>query len=254
MALKRSAICLLSFLFLLFPQVALATGKVELVADYSIDEPVFTQGLELLDKQLVLGTGLYGESEIGYLDLTSGKFQTIDTLEPQYFGEGLTATPHYLWQYTWREGKAFKRSLDDLSIQETVDFDGSGWGMAYDEEEQVIWTSDGTEKLTKRNPETFEAIDFLTITYQGKPITQINELEFANGSIYANVWQTNFIVKINLTTGKVDEIWDLTPLVEQLDFKEENPDRVLNGIAHIEDNRFLVTGKLFPIVWEVHLK
>lgn len=239
---------------LLLPLNVQAADNVELIERYTIKEPVFTQGFELVDDQLVLGTGLYGESEIGWLNLETGDYQVQDQLDETYFGEGLTATPDYLWQFTWQEGKAFKRSLEDLSVTEEIEFDGIGWGMAYDEKANVIWTSDGSSQLTKRDPETFEALDTLTITFNNHPIEQINELEYANGVLYANVWQTNKIIKLNLQDGQVEQIWDLTELVEELTFVDADPDRVLNGIAHIEDNRFYVTGKLYPIIWEVELK
>ena len=244
-------------LFLLWilgmPVTVQAADSVLVIDQYPINKPVFTQGLEVIENRLVLGTGLYGESEIGWIDLETGDFQVQDQLDDDYFGEGLTATSDYLWQFTWREEKAYKRSLDDLTLLEEITFDGDGWGMAYDEKADVIWTSDGSAQLTKRDPETLVALDTLTVTQNNQMIERLNELEYANEAIYANVWQTNKIVKINLQDGQVEQVWDLTDLVEELHVTDANPDRVLNGIAHIEGNRFYVTGKLFPIIWEVEL-
>lgn len=240
-------------LILLKPEIVLAGGVVTLQDTYKIDTPVFTQGLELIEDKLVLGTGLYGESAIGWLDLNTGKYQIEDSLDEAYFGEGLTATPQFLWQFTWQEQIAFKRNLDDLKMIEQVAFEGNGWGMAYDEDLDVIWTSDGSNQITKRDPLTFEKLDSLNVSFNGEKVQNINELEFANGMIYANVWQTNLIIQINLETGNVKNQWDLSQLVKELSFENNDPDRVLNGIAHIKGNEFYVTGKLFPVIWKVSL-
>lgn len=231
-------------------------GQYELVEVYPSDANAFTQGLELNDQeQLLLGTGLYGESTIGYLDLTTGQYNIVDQLSDNYFGEGITETKDAVWQLTWRNGIAFKRDKDTLEIIDEVNYEGEGWGLAYDGDTNTLWMSDGTSVIEQRDSETFEILDTIDVTLDGKLVEEINELEYVNGYIYANVWYTNIIIVINPKTGVVENYYDVTALLSDYLTAQQLKDiDTLNGIAHIADNRFYITGKLFPVVFEVELQ
>lgn len=230
-------------------------AEYELINIHPFDKTAFTQGLEMHNEQLLLGTGLYGKSLIAYVNLVNGEIEVIDKLDNEYFGEGLTVTEDYVWQLTWRENTALKRTLDSLEIIESVYYEGEGWGLAYDEERKILWMSDGTSYLYQRDPLTFELIDKMKVTYNNQEIDNINELEYANGRIYANIWYTNQVIAINPETAFVTELYDFSDLLEE----ELNPDQLLtidslNGIAHIEGNRFYITGKFYPVIFEIELK
>lgn len=240
-------------LFLVYSKVE-ASDDYRLLKTFSNDDSLYVQGFEQYDGQhIVIGTGKYGSSMIGLYNIETGEYQVFDPLGEDYFGEGLTRVEDYIWQFTWREGTAFKRDFSTLKVIETVKYQGEGWGMAYDEEENVIWTSDGSHFLTKRDSKTFSEISKLSISENNRLVLNINELEFVNGAIYANIWQTNDIIKIDLETGKVMHRWNLSDLVDKLEFSTEDTNRVLNGIAHIKDNRFYITGKRYPVIWEIEL-
>ncbi|XJS11531.1 glutaminyl-peptide cyclotransferase [Aerococcaceae bacterium WGS1372] len=220
------------------------------------ESDAFTQGLELNeDGQIVMATGLYGESKIGILDQNSGQFNTIDQLDDYYFGEGITFTPDALWQLTWKENTVFKRDPDTYDIIDILNYEGEGWGLAYDDKLNIIWMSDGSHIIQKRNSKDFELIDTIEIYFNNLAVENINELEYANGYLYANVWYTNKIIAINTITGEIDYQYDMTELISNNLSKEqlESID-TLNGIAHIRDNRFYITGKYYPVIFEVELK
>lgn len=227
-----------------------------LISIHPSESSAFTQGLELnQNNELLLATGLYGESKIGYLDLETGEYDVVDELAEEFFGEGLTVTSDVVWQLTWRNGVAFKRDKETLEIISTVNYDGEGWGLAYDEEKDIIWMSDGTSIIEQRDPDTFEILDSIEVSYNEMLVEEINELEYANGYIYANVWYTDTIIAINPITGIVEYQYDFTEIIEDTFTDQELKEiDTLNGIAHIEDNRFYVTGKLYPVVFEVELQ
>lgn len=246
----------LTFSFAL-AQPAQAQGSIELVNTHPSDNSVFTQGIELEDDgDILVSSGLYNESSIGYLDLETGTYQAVEDLEDQYFAEGLTITPDWVWQLTWQEGVAFKRDPETLEVVDEVSYEGEGWGLAYDEDRQVLWMSDGSNRLYMRDPETFEVKGQWEIEFEGQPLNLLNELEYANGMIYANVWYTNQVYAIDPITGEVLEVYDFTSLLEEADISQADRQTMdsLNGIAHIEDDRFYITGKLYPLVFEVSLR
>ncbi|MBF6626523.1 glutaminyl-peptide cyclotransferase [Aerococcaceae bacterium zg-BR9] len=241
--------------FIACQQSVFAVGDVVLVERFPSDETAFVQGLELLeDGTLLMSTGLQGKSRIQTISPKNGKVQVRSKLDSSLFGEGITVTDSAVWQLTWKNGIAFKRDKKDLSKSEAYKFKGEGWGLAYDLKEKVLWQSDGTNLLMKRNPENFELLETISVRDGNLPVKSINELEFANDAIYANIWHTNKIIKINPKTGAVMKQWDLTELVQSLMVKKGDINRVLNGIAHIKGNEFYVTGKLYPEIWRVSLQ
>lgn len=227
----------------------------EVIDQISIQSKPFVQGFELLDEDsLIIGTGLYGESLIQVINLDSMQVEKTENLDRQVFGEGITLSPQGIWQFTWREGLAFLRDSQSLEILETFNYQGEGWGMAYDSDRQVIWTSDGSNQVTARSSIDFQPISQLEIfNSEGTAVENINELEYADGFLYANVWQTNQIMAIDPQNGNIIATWDLSELVEELDFEDQDPNRVLNGIAHIKNNEFYVSGKRFPVIWHLRL-
>lgn len=235
--------------------------EIKLLALYPSDQEAFTQGLEvhpmLESGQLLMGTGLYGESSLGILDLETGEYKVKDALDEQYFGEGITVTDEVVWQLTWKEGTAFKRDLLSFDLLESVDYAGEGWGLAYDEDRQILWHSDGSSQLSLRDPDTFDLLGQLEVTYQQQAVTNLNELEYANGLVYANVWFTDLVIAINPENGHVQQVYDLHTLLEEVnqDYSAEAIEKmdVLNGIAHKEGDVFYLTGKQYPYILEVEL-
>lgn len=231
----------------------LSAQEVKLLNTYVSDEQAFIQGLELNSEgKLLYSSGLYGKSEVGYLTLNVNMREVKDRLAPEFFGEGLTITPYGIWQLSWQEQTAFLRNSKTLKVEKMAHYLGEGWGLAYDKMRGQLWLSNGSDKLQIFQPQTFEKQGEISVRYLGQPVFRLNELEFANGFIYANIWQTNFIVKIEPAQGEVVKIYDLTPWVSELGLSD--PNDVLNGIAHISEDRFYVTGKRFPVIWEMELK
>ena len=241
------------------PYYPVAAGSYQVIQRYPSDRNWFTQGLELNNQnQLIIGSGRYGQSQLGELDLVTGAVKVLATLPHNLFGEGITHTPTALWQLTYKEHQALKRNPQTYEVVATYHYEGEGWGIAYDSDRQVLWMTNGSAMLQKRDPETFELLDELPITYQGKPLERVNELESVEGYLYANVWQTNQLIKLDPTTGRVQDTVDLTPLLQQYQLLPQasvagGPD-YLNGIAHIEGKRFYITGKLYPDLFEVELE
>lgn len=241
---------------LIIPIMSVSSQDEYILLDIKQSNPqAFTQGFELNEQgNLVLATGIYGESDIGYLDLETGEFNVVDSLESIYFGEGITYTPNALWQLTWKEHKAFKRDPESMVVIDQVEYEGEGWGLAYDEDLDVLWMSDGSNIIQQRDPESFELMDTLEVRLDNQNIEDINELEYANGYLYANIWYTNTIIVIDPNTGDIVYQYDLTDLLnENLTENELDSIDSLNGIAHIEGNRFYITGKLYPKVFEIEL-
>lgn len=237
--------------YLLIP--TLAQAEVIVHKQHPFNPQIFTQGLERNDQgKLLYSSGLYGQSEIGYLTLGSTQKESVNPLPPHYFAEGLTITPYGIWQISWREQTAFLRDPQTLKVIKTVHYSGEGWGLAYDAKADQLWLSDGSDRLQLFDPQDFTKLGEIKVHYQGKPVYQLNELEFANGFLYANVWQTDVIVKIEPKTGEIVRVYDFSAYVKPLNLTD--PNAVLNGIAHIKENRFLVSGKYFPVMWEVELE
>lgn len=250
--LKNNLLTTLTFLiFLLVPHLSIAQN-ITLINTYPTDSNVFLQGLEF-DRRghLLYSSGKYGQSEIGYLSLNSQPRIIKDRLDEHHFAEGLTVTPYGIWQVSWHNQTAFLRDIHTLKTIRTAHYLGEGWGLAYDTQRHQIWLSNGSHILQTFNPKSFAKTGEIKVFYQNEPVTNINELEFANGFIYANIWQTNSIIKINPSNGEVVQHYDLSPWIEEL--KQHHTIDTLNGIAHIHGHRFLITGKYYPIIWEMEL-
>ncbi|MGW4477136.1 glutaminyl-peptide cyclotransferase [Rhodococcus triatomae] len=212
------------------------------------DPTAFTQGFEISDGEIVEGTGLEGRSYISARDLDSGVERVRVPLAGDMFGEGLTVAGDTVWQLTWKEGVAFARDRDTLAERSRVSYDGEGWGLCAQPDRLVM--SNGSDTLTFRDRESFEATGSVRVTLDGLPLDQLNELECTDdGAVYANVWQTSEIVRIDPATGAVTAVIDASGLLTP---EQAAGADVLNGIAAIPGtDRFLITGKFYPVTFDV---
>jgi glutamine cyclotransferase len=231
-----------------------AALRAQVVATLPHDPTAFTQGLELADGVLYEGTGLYGRSEFRATNPQTGAVLTKVSLPESMFGEGITIVGAKVWQLTWRDGVAFHRDLATGTETGQARYSGEGWGLCHDVAGKRLVMSDGSARLTFRDPDTFEPTGEVTVTMAGTPVTELNELEcVGNNTAYANVWQTNTIMRIDLATGQVTARVDLSGLLDQVELPGDGRnDAVPNGIAAIPGtDEFLVTGKLWPKVFRV---
>jgi len=219
------------------------------VATYPHDESAFTQGLVYHDGLLYDGTGLYGQSSLRITDLSTGDIIEQADIPSDLFGEGITVMGDRVFQITWKENTGFVYSLDLVYI-DTFTYDGEGWGLTHDGEHLIL--SNGSSTLSFLNPGTFQVMRTVDVTYDDEPVSNLNELEYVDGVIYANVWQTDRIVMIEPEDGAVVGWIDLAGIEEYLDSTDGI--NVLNGIAYnYESGRLLVTGKLWPNIFEIEL-
>lgn len=225
--------------------------SVEVVAEYPHDPSAFTQGLILVDGQLYEGTGLNGRSELRLVDLQTGEVLERHPLSDEYFGEGITVLGDRIYQITWQTQTAFVYDRESFELLETFAYDTEGWGLTHDGASLIM--SDGTDQLFFRDPETFEVTRQISVRDGDNPIDRLNELEYIDGVIWANVWQSNFIARIDPETGNVIDWLDLSTLAQQALAAGEQVD-VLNGIAwNPETNTAYVTGKLWPTLFEIRV-
>jgi len=222
----------------------------EVVQAYPHDPTAFTQGLIYLDGFLYESTGLYGQSSLRKVDLETGEvLQQVDIPE-KYFAEGLTEWDDTLVQLTWQEHTGFVYGLADFQRQREFDYGTEGWGLTHDDQQLIM--SDGTSTIFFLDPETFEVQNTVTVTDQGQEIRAINELEWVQGEIFANIWQTDDIIRIDPTTGDVLGWVDLRGLLPEEERTQQT--NVLNGIAYdAVADRLFVTGKLWPKLYEIKL-
>lgn len=228
----------------------------EVLRFYDRADDAFTQGFEIDGDVLYEGTGLEGSSFVRRTSLENMTELGRVDLPSDLFGEGITVDGDTLWQITWQDGVAIARDRDTLAEQRRVDYDGEGWGLCTQGEgtpDDRLVMSDGTSTLTFRDPTSFDAVNTVDVTLDGNPVERLNELECAeDGSIYANVWQTFDIMRIDPTTGRVTAVVDGKPMWDSMSATERNGADVFNGIAQIPGtDRFLVTGKFWPKIFEV---
>jgi glutamine cyclotransferase len=219
--------------------------RVQVLATLHHDSTMYTEGLEIHDGVLYEGSGLVGQSRVRATALTGSRLLREATLPVPLFGEGLTVTGAALWQLTWTNGVAIERDPATLGQRRVVTYQGEGWGLCYDGHRLVM--SDGSDRLTFRDPVTFAAVGQVQVRMDGEPVGALNELECTGGSIWANVFQTDRIVRISPTTGVVTGVVDASGL-----FNPQDEGDVLNGIAAIPGtDQFLVTGKFWPKMFRV---
>lgn len=210
----------------------------------------FTQGLLIHDGELYEGTGRHGESALLHLNKADGSVIKSRSLASRYFGEGIAIANNRIFQLTWRENMVFVYDLDTFEPQTSHYWPREGWGLTYDGEQLIL--SDGSDQLYFIDPETFQSVRQVSVRIQGRPVHQLNELEYIDGEVWANVWMSQQIVRINPQTGQVTGVVDLTGLVNQT--QTGGSEAVLNGIAWNPDTRQLyVTGKLWSHIFHIEL-
>lgn len=212
------------------------------------DPEAFTQGFELDGDTLYESTGLVGRSSVREVDPESGEVIRRRDV-PIVFAEGLTVVGEELLQLTWRDGLLLRWDKETFEPRGSARYQGEGWGLCYDG--QALWMSDGSSRLTRRDPATFAVLATLDVRRDGQPLARLNELECVGDDVYANVWLTDEIVRVDAATGEVTATIDASPLRRLLP-AGLSPDAVLNGIAYDADrDLFLLTGKLWPSAFEV---
>ncbi len=208
----------------------------------------FTQGLEFYGNELFEGTGQYNESKIMRLDLSSGKIKKSVLIEPTCFGEGITIFNDKLYEITWKEQKCFIYNVNTLELEKTINYVGEGWGLCNDGKNIIM--SDGSERIYFRNPETFEIIKTIEVYDNVGPKINLNELEYIDGKIFANVWQENYILVIDPAIGKIERVINCSSVIGQA----KGTGEVLNGIAYNKNTKKLYfTGKNWNKIAEVEL-
>ena len=214
------------------------------------DPAAFTQGLAYLDGFLYEGTGQYGRSWLRKVELKTGEVLQEHALASQFFGEGIVIYCDRIIQLTFLSNVGFVYKRDTFEELGRVSYPTQGWGLTWDGERLIM--SDGTPNLYFRDPETFEEIGRVTVYHSGsQPLDDLNELEFVNGEVFANVYQTDLIARISPETGEVVGWIDLRGLLTSREMSQAN---VLNGIAYDAANdRLFVTGKLWPWLFEIDL-
>ena len=222
----------------------------EIVNTYPHDPGAFTQGLIFLDGYLYESTGRYGESTLRKVDLDSGEVLQLASLPEDFFAEGLTGWEDMLVQLTWREGTGFVYRQTDFALLKEFSYETEGWGLTHDDDHLIM--SDGTQYLYFLDSETFNTTDRVTVRFQGDEIIQLNELEYIHDEVYANIWKSDKIIRIDPSDGTVTGWIDLTGL---LPTEKRMPDTdVLNGIAYdAGGDRLFVTGKRWPELYEIRL-
>lgn len=205
----------------------------------------FTQGFLLDDGRLFESTGLLGASTLREVDPSSGEVLRQVAVDPNVFAEGLALVGDRLIQLSWRAGTADVYDRDTFELVETFTYEGEGWGLCHDGARLIM--SDGSATLTMRNPSSFEVIETVQVRRDGLPVERINELECVGDAVWANVWQTDDIIRIDPATGMVTGVVDASGLHRSNDAND-----VLNGIAHDEaTGEFLITGKRWPEMFRV---
>jgi len=218
---------------------------------YPHDRLAFTQGLVWEDGVFYEGTGLVGQSSLRKVALETGAALQIPLINPNYFGEGIALYDGQIFQLTWQDHIAFLYDKETFDELDTFSYPTTeGWGLTFDGTHLIM--SDGTATLYFRDPITFAVVDQVQVHDENGPVVRLNELEYINGQVYANVWQTNRVAIIDPATGQVAAWIDLAGLLKPEDMTQ--PVDVLNGIAYDAANdRLFVTGKWWPKLFEIEL-
>ncbi len=223
----------------------------EVVNSWPHDQKAFTQGLVFLDGKMLESTGQEGRSSLRSVELQTGKIlKKVDVPEP-YFAEGIALLNNKIYQLTWQHRVGF--IYDAQSLQKTGEFtyNGEGWGLTTDGQSLIL--SDGSNRLRFLDPSSFRTTKTIAVKDGNTPVSDLNELEFVNGEIYANIWHDDRIAAIDPQSGRVKAWIDLAGLLKPGD--TQDPEAVLNGIAYDQaSSRLFVTGKLWPKLFEIKIK
>jgi glutamine cyclotransferase len=212
------------------------------------DTAAYTEGLELDGPVLYEGTGMAGQSQIRELDPVNGAVRRAVAVPNYYFGEGITVVGDRIWELTYRDGVAVEWDKRTFTPLREVPFAGEGWGVCRDGDRLI--SSEGSDRLRFLDTASLAETGAVNVTRDGQPVVGLNELECVDGQVWANVWPTDTIVRIDPATGSVNVVLDASSL--------RSPDvnktgQVLNGIAHIGGDEFLLTGKYWPSMFRVRI-
>lgn len=228
--------------------VPIPVYRYRIVNTFPHDKNAFTQGLEYHNGYLYESTGLKGESSLRKVELRTGRILRIHRLAPEYFGEGMTILGDRIYQLTWQNGICFVYDLNTFRQITQFRYYGEGWGLTNDGKYLIM--SDGSDTITFRDPETFAEVRKIRVRANGKPVEMLNELEYIEGEIWANIWYSDMIARIDPQTGIVRAWIDM----EGLPVPNRTSEDVLNGIAYDRQNkRIFVTGKRWSKLFEIEL-
>jgi len=220
----------------------------EVVAEIQHDPAAFTQGLVFDGARLFESTGKLGRSQLRELDPDSGEVLRTADLPADLFGEGIAVVNDRIWQLTWRNGVAVEWDKDSFIPLRLVPVDGQGWGLCRDGDRLI--RSDGTDRLRFHDATSFAETGSVSVTFEGEPIRRLNALESVGGHVWANVLRTDEIVRIDPSTGEVTAMVDASQL---LDATRRATAEVLNGIACVGVDEFILTGKYWPAMFRVRM-
>jgi glutamine cyclotransferase len=219
---------------------------------YPHDPQAFTQGLFFKDGHLYETTGLQGRSTLRKVDLATGKVLQKKELASEFFGEGSAPIGNEIVGLTWTSHVGFVYDQKTFALKRRFNYAGEGWGLASDTER--VYMSDGSNAIRVLDPKTLEEVRRIQVTAEGKPVERLNELEVVDGQIFANVWGTDVIARIDPASGNVVGWVDLSNLLPVAQRGTDSVDAVLNGIAYdSKRHRLFVTGKLWPKLFEIEL-
>ena len=222
----------------------------EVINTWPHDPAAYTQGLVFYDGTLFESTGLRGASSLRRVELKTGKVKKKVDVDRQYFAEGMTIFQDKIFQLTWQSQKGFVYDLKKFRQEGEFAYEGQGWGLTHDEHSLIL--SDGTNRIRFLDPTSFQVQRTISVYDNGQPLTDLNELEYIKGEIYANIWKTNRIVRLDPATGKINAWIDMSGLHHEGD--DPNSENCLNGIAYdAENDRLFVTGKRWPKLFEIRL-
>ncbi len=221
------------------------------VREFPHDTAAYTQGLVYADGWLFESIGRYGRSEVRRVELATGRVDAAHRLAADEFGEGLTFLGGRLYQLTWKSAVGYVYDAVTLTPLDSFTYAGEGWGLTTDG--TALIKSNGTATLQFIDPSSFQVVRELRVHDKGSELSQLNELEYVRGELFANVYQSDWIVRVDLTTGEVLQWLDLARLLPQ---RRRTPSTdVLNGIAVVQDTgHLLVTGKLWPLLYEIQVE
>ena len=229
------------------PNAVVRSLSVKVHRAFPHDTGAYTQGLLWWDGKLYESTGQYGRSDLRRLDPRTGAVEQEVDISPAYFGEGLARVDDRLIMLTWKAQRAFVFGLEHFDELRTFRYAGEGWGLCNDGSRLVM--SNGSDRLTFRDLRTFDVLGDVAVTLRGFPLTQLNELECVGGAVYANVYQTDFLVRIDPESGRVTHYIEASGLLTR---EEARGVDVLNGVAFDPGaETFYITGKLWPKMFEV---
>jgi len=225
----------------------------EIIKSYPHDPNAFLQGLVWYEGSFYESTGSHAPSvsTVRHVEFPSGKVAQSIRLDTEHFGEGLALVDNRLIQLTWQSGIGFIYDRETLRQVGKFSYDTEGWGITYDGKNLIM--SDGSNRLTYLDPQTFKPVRSLSVTMNGRPVEELNELEFIEGEIWANIWKTDLIIRIDPENGRTKSFLNLKGILPPE--MRTDPEAVLNGIAYDpQSKRIFVSGKLWPLLFEIKVK